>query len=230
MSNRRSPPLSKERLEAAHQIYLDMVSDPDSNFSQKNKENILKKFRNKNNNQSDDNKSNSSNSNQQKHINYSTKEVKKERPPLIDPRIPPPESPKKAKAMSQSMAKYYSRHKQNDNATDDYIRQRKREDEVAAQRIQKDKELAKKFTRQAIKKYRCDKEREKLTQDLQKIRDFEVALHLEEMKKPVKHYTMPDFYLHEVRHQEKCEESSRFLTSVVPPKPRKTVPQPMPLY
>lgn len=226
---RKAGPLSKERLDAAHQVYLDMVSDPEINFNKQKKENILNQFRNKSQKSSDETKSISSNSSQQKHVVYNKEERKKERAPLIDPRIPPPNSPRDKKPMSRATAQFYSKYKKQDNATDDYIRQRKRDEELSARRLSNDEALRKKFKRQAIQKYRCDKERQNLTKDLQKIKDFEIALHLEEMRKPVKHYAMPDMYLHELRHQEKCEESSKFLTSVVPPKPRKHVPQPLPL-
>ena len=39
-NGKRQEPLSKERFEAAHAVYLDMISDPSLNFSQKNKERI----------------------------------------------------------------------------------------------------------------------------------------------------------------------------------------------
>ena len=44
-NGKRQEPLSKERFEAAHAVYLDMISDPSLNFSQKNKERIQTQFR-----------------------------------------------------------------------------------------------------------------------------------------------------------------------------------------
>ena len=240
-SSRKQEILSKARLDAVHDVYLDMISDPSINFSKKNKEKILNQARNSSKIEekstsksksdivavSDQNSPKTSNENRPvTHFVYNHQEAKKKpRASLFDPKYPPN---KKRNQMRKARIDFLAELNSPEREAERYLQQRQREEDLAKEKERINKENTLKHTREAIKKYRCDKKRQRLTDDLKKIKDFELALQLDSMKKPTSHMTIPSQYMVEIRHQHICDESSYFLTAATPPQPRKVTPKPIP--
>ena len=241
-SSRKQEILSKARLDAAHDVYLDMVSDPSLNFSKKKKDKILSDVRSSSKSEekstskskseimttTDQNSQKPSNENSRPvgHFVYNHQEAKKKpRASLFDPKYPPAKKGNQMrKARVDFIAEFYSPEREAER----YMMQRQKEEELAKEKERMNRENTIKHTREAIKKYRCDKKRQKLTDDLKKIKDFELALQLDSMKKPTSHMNIPSQYMVEIRHQHVCDESSYFLTAATPPQPRKVTPKPIP--
>ena len=234
-SRRRLDPLSKERMNAAHQVYLDMVSDPSINFTHDKKEEIRNQFRKTPPKQEQKEKETpkkqqftpQSKVTPKKSFVYEDDEEpkKKKRPSLYDPKYPPKR--KASEYVSKAKADIMLLSSPSEKEKNDYLEQRRIEAEMAAERARIDRENTERHTREAIKKYRCDKEREKLRNDLKKIRDFEMSLQMDQLKRMSTRAMIPSTYMVEIKHDRTCMKGEQFLTQVSPPKPRNSVPQPI---
>lgn len=220
-------PISRERMEAAHQIYLDMVSDPNLKFSEHNKERILNSVRSSSSFSSE--KSNNLPKQKPEQITETTKKSKKERPPLTAPKNPPKESGRERAKKNTLKAQYSEVFNSQKGNKSDYLALRQYEKERIMEHERKLQEGIVKRTKEAQKKYRCEKQRQNLTNDLAKIKKFEIDAQIEQMKTPSRNPALGTTYLVEFRHIETSKRGTKLLATVEPPVPRANTPQPVPM-
>lgn len=239
----KSDILSKERLEAAHQIYEEMVSDPSLKFDKSRKEEILSHYRSCPASCSSSSKNNLTTkqnvgecrvkSGTKKFFNdmldYSSRKNPKSgknRKSLYEPKHPvPQETGKQRDFMNSGQAKYASIVSGEDPLE---LFRRRREAELLQFR-QKEEKLWKQveFRKKDIaRQVRTQKHRQKLTRDLELIKKFERDAIIERMKVPAKDYPISTTYLVELRFLENSKQGNKYLTTADTPLPREQIPQP----